>query len=902
MPARKRLSDPTEFDKIDGEEDDTELDSEENDDDEDLAELGGSDSLDFNETQRLPKPREIGGGKRAAELYGQNAEYMGRTSSPRLYAQASAFPTCVSLRVWKIDNGVPVGIGTIEAEATEEDFVRTFKDAMPKKGERRSVFKIRPIDIRGHELGQEAMIPISEFHTTIQEMRRSDEEERSQGGPNQIIVERNNNEAQNTIATQLSSMMEHMLATAEDRVNILEASLNAERERVRDEELRRAKEQVDLASSAATGVQAITERMMRDESERAKRGMELQNNQSQTLVTTLSSIFSQQSMMSQQAAEERRRADEERLRLDRERYERDRQDAEDRRRRERDEADEKRKQEREEIEHRLKLEREEASRKAQQQQFELQERLLREREESQRRLDELKLENIRKAEEAKAEASRRSEEIRLEAERREKEADRRMTQYLEDLRIRAQQEKDEAERRRSMERDEAERRKQEFELRMSREREEMLARKEELELRLNREREETRAKEQREREDRESRERWLREERELKEKREREEYILREEERKRQHDRMMKDMEIQATKDREHAERMMTLAKQEMTGNGNNQLFELAGTAMAGLQKFGIEPTTLLQKLLAPEEQETNNSGQSWMSAIPQIISAVGSMAAMAATRQQPPAPMPRMLPQPVPDMQAAPTPTAPPIHAQSAPKMYPNRPKAAQPVAPPVSPGFEPPEHQDAVSSSSVMHPNKATERDIADVSIPPNGSRRADRGPVTTVTEATELKEINEMIEISEESIEQLPAVEVAPAESFTSVRPLADLARERGLTNKAQRAARARLKTLVRDMGRSPESDWEGLITSALVEETTIYHYAQVVSVRAVLLEAGATPELADRIIENMKNSTLVPKDLSYEMDDADSLAERKNQESHARLLAQQNQLRNPFGVSE
>ena len=96
----------------------------------------------------------------------------GRSTSPKLFVQAAGHPTVSQLRIWKMENGVPVGLGAIDAEASEEDMVRQFYSAMPRMGEGRAVYKIRPIDVDGREMGTEATVIISEHHTSLQQQRK----------------------------------------------------------------------------------------------------------------------------------------------------------------------------------------------------------------------------------------------------------------------------------------------------------------------------------------------------------------------------------------------------------------------------------------------------------------------------------------------------------------------------------------------------------------------------------------------------------------------------------------------------------------------------------------------------------------------------------------------------------
>ena len=102
----------------------------------------------------LPDPKKIGGKGYETSIHGSFAKHVGGYStSPRLFAQASTFPECNQLRTWKIENGIPVGLGVIDSNATEEDFVKQFPSAMPQIGDGKCTFKLRPLNIDGKRNG-----------------------------------------------------------------------------------------------------------------------------------------------------------------------------------------------------------------------------------------------------------------------------------------------------------------------------------------------------------------------------------------------------------------------------------------------------------------------------------------------------------------------------------------------------------------------------------------------------------------------------------------------------------------------------------------------------------------------------------------------------------------------------
>jgi len=144
------------------------------------------------------------------------------------------------------------------------------------------MFKLRPIDIRGEEMGKELSLVISEHHAALQSIRRAkraEVEEANQmnqqsGAP--IYMPPMQDDSGAAYASEMSRMFEKAVEAADSRATALENALLDERERLRMEDDKRAQERIDLATNAAAGVQAITERMMRDEANRAERAMKAQ--------------------------------------------------------------------------------------------------------------------------------------------------------------------------------------------------------------------------------------------------------------------------------------------------------------------------------------------------------------------------------------------------------------------------------------------------------------------------------------------------------------------------------------------------------------------------------------------------------------------------------------------------
>jgi hypothetical protein len=140
---------------------------------------------------------------------------------------------------------------------------------------------------------------------------------------------------------------------------------------------------------------------------------------------------------------------------------------------------------------------------------------------------------------------------------------------------------------------------------------------EEYDRRMERERRE--AEDKRERERLEWEQKWAKERQEAEDRREREKREAterereRENERQRQHDLRMKEMELTAQRDREHAERMMALNTSREKGESIEGLLE-RGTKL--LTMFGLKPAELVEKLT----KEDDSTGE--------IVSTIGNIVA----------------------------------------------------------------------------------------------------------------------------------------------------------------------------------------------------------------------------------------------------------------------------------
>jgi len=639
-------------------------------DDLENAEDGVEESPPGNRVEQLPPSPMLGGSPQFSDIHGSGAHTVGgRATSVRLFAQASAFPQVVQLRVWKIEMGVPVGLGVIDAAATEEDLVRQWYSAMPRPGEGRAVFKLRPIDVDGREIGQEISIPISEHHFGLQSIRSAAMPANAPNGYN----------------GPANALPHDLLALMRETVGGTTRALEDERSRARELMTEMARERVDLASNAASGVQAIAERMMSTEASRADAALRAEQQRNQQTSDSMAAFFQSQLEM---------------MRGDREKA---REEAE--RNRERDEA-----------------------------------RHMQAVEEERRRRD-----------------------------RDQQEWERRMAQERLDFDRRMRHEKDEADRK------------------------------------LDREKLE---KEERERE------------------------------RDRQHAMKLREMDIQKDRDREHAERMMQLQQAQLAvqakaaGGGLKDTIKEVSTM---LQSVGVEPMDLVQKLLSRNDDGGHSGpGEGWTDLIGKVAGVAGEVVKEQIKTKRVTA-MAEAGIQPQPQFQPGAFPMVPQGY-------YGQQPQPQQ--MPQVPPGY-------MLVQGPNGQPIMVPARQMQQMGYPQQGFPRAEEPEDEDDDDDDDGDDEDDDGEDDED--EEDEAEETA---AVTALNPA------------AQKAARTALRTLVVKLGKAPESEWEGLIAATIATEPSVYHYAQIVSIKKALPEAGANPKLTARIVVALKASSLVPSDLRYE----------------------------------
>ncbi len=741
------------------------------------------------------------GSRSGAEMFGNHAEAFGRPTSPKLYASAGQHPNCVQFRVWRMENGIPVGLGPIDAEATEEDFVRVFYSAMPKPGEGKFQFRCRPIDQRGNELGKEFIVNISEHNVALRQMRSAERRRMmEQGGygdwngmggvpgmpgmpgmgrdrgRGDVIVQ--GGDATASMAEEMGRMFENAVSAAEDQTRHLQATLEMERDRMRAEEKDRAEERVSMAQRASDTTEKMMERLMASDRTRSEEQMKAQRQHSDLLMTTLTTVFQQQQEAARQQADRMRDQDATRVQQDREYFERQRTEAEDRRRRERDEYEQKRQAETEQM-------RIEAARKEK----ELEARRDLEREEARMRLEREKME-----------FEQRRDELRQERNRMRQEAEERRQREQQEFERKLQLEREERERRERADRDRWEREKLEYERkreeerrawdrREERRREEMQIQVKQMEMNAQRDREHSERMAEMARIEREAQ----REAALQREKTEREAREASERERQRQFDLQKFEMEQAKERDREHAERMMQMQKVQNSG-GLGNIGEM----------LGMETPELLGRLFGGDE----DSG--WADAIPKMLGSLGEIGKAVVAGQA------------------------------GSPNVHGRVPRT---------------DSQQRIPIQTPQGVRMITVDELRELQTR-QATMSGQGAPMPAVPAPAPLEEPKDAGFPSMADTSMSPR-HVASEDVDTSAR-----AKAAGMELKEMRNARRGLRNLAGQLAKAPESEWEGVIAAALMAEPSILSYIVAVTAYAAFAETKADPELIERVVTAMRKSELVP----------------------------------------
>lgn len=849
LPVRPPPAEEEEFeDEVEeGEEEEEEIEYDEE---------GLYDDEDVNDphVQDLAEPPLLGTTGQDVDMFGTRARSVGVATSPKLMTQASRFPNAVQLRVWKIENGIPTGLGVIDAEATEEDLVTAFYNAMPRPGEGKAKFQLRPLDIHGNELGKQITVIISEHHATLSAIRERARMEaaereghmfgRGQQGPGEVHVHNmsGGDGGAASYAEEMGRMFEQAVGASEERTRQLQTALEMERERLREEEKSRLAERISLAERSTTVVEKMTERLMAADRARADETIKAQRDQSQLITQTLTSVFENQNRAQREEAQRMRDMDAHRLAQDREFFERQRQQQELQRQYEREEAERRRQEEKDRMQAEMERRENEMRVRLERDRLEMERERERQREERERWRQELEekrraeqMEWERKQQVAKEEAERLRREIEDKRQLEREMEERRLAVLREDAERKERLERERMERERldliaRMERDKLEFEKKREEDRLEAERRER-ERREEAERRERAWREELSEKEARRREeqalaikqmemqaqrDREHAERMLemarieresqREAQLAREKAEREAREQQEADRRRQHELQMREMELAKERDREHAERMLHLSKASQAG----------GLGAVG-ELLGMNTPELFERIFGGKD---DGGGGGWAENLPKMLGSLADLGSKLVSRSDGRAQAaPRMIPQyVVPDPRMHPGAVVPGM----APGMPMGQPVSAPPAQPQAQPQAQAQPQPQEVSPASALSPYQQGKK-------------------VNTLGRAKEAG---------------IPLV--AQKKARKAIASLAD-----------------QLKELDLDSDEGIEAAL-GFVGAAVIETPEILDYLAAVTVYAAFAESGASEELVERVVKFMKDSEMVDlpytdEDLNTEVDD-------------------------------
>jgi hypothetical protein len=331
---------------------------------------------------------------------------------------------------------------------------------------------------------------------------------------------------------------------------------------------------------------------------------------------------------------------------------------------------------------------------------------------------------------------------------------------------------------------------------------------------------------------------------EARERREKEDALGRDADRLRQHERMLKDVELQSQKDREHAERMMQLTQMQYQQKAFGGLGELIPKAKEWLSDLGLEPADIIQRVFTPESSGGGGGGSSgWADAIPKVLGSLAEMGKVAieaqAASKMPPRQMQSQMQNPMMGQM------------QGVPQMPP---MPQQPFT--IPPGAQ---MMPVAGMPGMMAVQMPAGTSMVPAGTPQQGGLLEDviynePFPEPSAEEATE--------EGGEQQVTEEPEAPVVEPEKMTI-----QSATEAGLTMATQKRARKAVRTLVRKLTGTKETEWQGLIATAISNEIGIYHYVKAVTIRAALLEGGADEELAQRVMAAMRESGMIPSDVEY-----------------------------------
>lgn len=181
----------------------------------------------------------------------------GEVTSPRLYARAGMLPMATQLQVGRLVNGQIASLGPAAIDITEERFIQQFYDDMPKLGDGIVTFHLRPVDVLGRAVGQDAVWPISEHHLVLKRLRAAQP-------PASGVV------SSGGVNLDATGLIDRTVSLIDRRAEELARTLEAERARWQRLAEEHSQERIAMASSAVASVQAAAERSAKADAERAK--------------------------------------------------------------------------------------------------------------------------------------------------------------------------------------------------------------------------------------------------------------------------------------------------------------------------------------------------------------------------------------------------------------------------------------------------------------------------------------------------------------------------------------------------------------------------------------------------------------------------------------------------------
>jgi hypothetical protein len=355
-------------------------------------------------------------------------------------------------------------------------------------------------------------------------------------------------------------------------------------------------------------------------------------------------------------------------------------------------------------------------------------------------------------------------------------------------------------------------------------------------------------------------------------------------------------MELSKERDREHAERMLAMQKQQSTG-GFGQIGEM----------LGMETPELLTRIFSGGGGSGGESsaGTAWSDAIPKVIGSIADIgkAALAAKMAMPspevrrPRPQPPQQPQPsVPSAHAAPTERpALPTNDPNDPLVQIPTPEGLKVVRMSVAQamGFKPPPGMERSLTTNLDLPDQGS------IPQPKETVKVKRKKPAQPATDQPAPAEAPKQKEAPKEAPAATPtptksAEAPSPQDQSPSAEgphPLAvgktvntgDRAKAAGMKLLEIGKARKSIRALADKLRKSPEEEWTNIVIAAIMDNVGIFAYIEAVSLYAALAEADVDANLADSIATALRANEMVPATLTYT--EQDYVAKQMAKESEA-----------------